>query len=65
MTEQMYFGLKKIANRLGLGEALTRRLCQKGIVIAHQSKTQGKKKVWYCNESEAIETIRERLPGNI
>ncbi len=65
IREEFYYGLKKIAARLGLSENMTRKLCKDGVIIAHQAKTKGLKQTWYCNETEIIKTIREQFPERL
>lgn len=65
MKEEFYYGVKKIAARLGIGEAKARKWCREGIIIAHQERGEGQKKTWWCSESDIIKTIRERFPAKL
>ena len=62
MTENFYYGIKRIASRLGISESLARKLCKDGVILAQKTQKIGPKQVWWSSESNIIKTIQERFP---
>ena len=63
MQENFYYGAEKIARRLNMPVNKVRKLCKDGVIIAHKERQS--KGAWFCNETEIIKTIRERLPKHL
>jgi predicted site-specific integrase-resolvase len=58
--ETLYWGLAKIANRLGVSKNLARAWCNSGVIRAKRSKKGNQ--CWFTNESSIAEDIKQ-LPG--
>lgn len=55
--ETLYWGLQKIANRLGVSKNLARDWCNSGVIRAKRSKKGNQ--CWYCTESSIAEDIKQ------
>ena len=56
----VHFGVRRIAERMQLGQNTTRKLLQAGTVRAYKTETGA----WYCIESELNEDIK-KIPGKL
>lgn len=63
MSERLYYGLNKIAERLDVSRDKARRWCREEVIRAYKSG-RNPNGTWYCIESELAEDIKN-LPGKL
>ncbi len=63
MRDELYYGLARIAKRLGVSKAIARSLIDRGIIRAKKSSKAGNAP-WFTTESRINEDIKS-LPNKL